>query len=52
VSTSPEFPTGDSSIRPLELHIDEEVLDDLRDRLDRTRWPEPETVAGPRGTAD
>ncbi|MBC8120380.1 MAG: alpha/beta fold hydrolase [Gemmatimonadaceae bacterium] len=31
-------------IRPFHLHIPEAQIDDLRDRLARTRWPEPETV--------
>lgn len=33
------------AIHPFTLAIDEDVLDDLRDRIDRTRWPERETVA-------
>lgn len=39
-------------IHPLELHVPQEALDDLRDRLRRTRWPEPETVATPDGRPD
>lgn len=31
-------------IEPFHLHVPEAQLDDLRDRLARTRWPEPETV--------
>ncbi|GAA1688511.1 epoxide hydrolase family protein [Fodinicola feengrottensis] len=34
-------------IRPYELHVPQERLDDLRDRLDRTRWPDQ-----PREAAD
>lgn len=36
-------------VRFLELHVPEEVLDDLRDRLRRTRWPEAETVSAAGG---
>ncbi len=32
------------AIEPFELRIEDAVLDDLRDRLARTRWPEAETV--------
>lgn len=32
-------------VRALELHVAQEALDDLRDRLRRTRWPEAETVS-------
>jgi pimeloyl-ACP methyl ester carboxylesterase len=31
-------------INPFRIEIDEGQLRDLRERLDRTRWPEPETV--------
>ncbi|MGE0878267.1 MAG: epoxide hydrolase family protein [Acidimicrobiia bacterium] len=31
-------------IRPFVIDVPASVLDDLRDRLARTRWPEPETV--------
>ncbi len=34
------------SIEPFEIHVPEEDLADLRDRLRRTRWPEPATAAG------
>ena len=34
------------SIDPFEIHIGDDVLDDLRDRLRRTRWPEAATAAG------
>lgn len=36
----------------LALHVPDEILDDLRQRLRRTRWPAPETVARPGGPAD
>lgn len=32
------------AIRPFTLSIGEDMLDDLRARIDRTRWPERETV--------
>jgi pimeloyl-ACP methyl ester carboxylesterase len=35
---------GDHSIRPFRLDVPEAELDDLRERLRRTRWPEAETV--------
>lgn len=34
------------AIQPFEVHHPEEQLDDLRERLRRTRWPDQETVAG------
>ena len=37
--------TASEQIRPFELHVPDEALDDLRDRLRRTRWPERETVS-------
>lgn len=37
--------TPSSQIRPLALHVPDEALTDLRDRLRRTRWPERETVS-------
>jgi len=33
-------------IEPYEIHVGDDVLDDLRDRIRRTRWP-PETPAKP-----
>lgn len=33
-----------AEIEPFEIAIPDEELHDLRDRLHRTRWPEPETV--------
>ena len=35
----------DESIRPFTLYIPQAALDDLTGRLDRTRWPERETVS-------
>ena len=35
---------GDGPIRPYLVEIPEEQIEDLRDRLRRTRWPEAETV--------
>lgn len=32
------------TVEPFRLHVAQERLDDLRDRLRRTRWPERETV--------
>jgi pimeloyl-ACP methyl ester carboxylesterase len=34
-----------TAIRPFRLSTPQAVLDDLHDRIDRTRWPEAETVA-------
>jgi len=34
-----------AEITPLRIEIPQAELDDLRLRLRRTRWPEPETVA-------
>jgi epoxide hydrolase len=34
------------TVVPFELHVPQSVLDDLHDRLRRTRWPEAETVEG------
>ncbi len=48
----PSVPTGDRALRPLTLHVGPEVLEDLRDRLERTRFPEPETVSAPGGGPD
>ncbi|AGZ44972.1 epoxide hydrolase family protein [Actinoplanes friuliensis] len=33
-------------ITPFELHLADDTITDLRDRLRRTRWPEPATVPG------
>jgi len=34
----------DDEVRPFRIELSDTVIDDLRDRLRRTRWPEPETV--------
>jgi pimeloyl-ACP methyl ester carboxylesterase len=34
-----------TAIRPFEVHIPQEALDDLRRRIEATQWPERETVA-------
>src|SRR5688572_32867119 len=34
----------DTSIRPFEVHVAEEALADLRNRIADTRWPDRETV--------
>jgi pimeloyl-ACP methyl ester carboxylesterase len=39
-------------VRPLHLEVPEADLEDLRDRLRRTRLPEAETVTGPSGAVD
>ncbi len=36
---------ADASIRPFEVHISDDELTDLRQRLADTRWPDKETVA-------
>jgi Epoxide hydrolase N terminus len=33
-------PTADTAIRPFRIDIPEADLDDLRERLERTRWPD------------
>jgi pimeloyl-ACP methyl ester carboxylesterase len=33
-------------VRPYEVHVDDATLDDLRERLARTRWPDQVTGAG------
>ena len=47
---SPE--SGPEAVRPLHLHVPDEELADLRERLLRTRLPEAETVRGSDGGAD
>jgi len=37
--------TAAEAIRPFTVHIPQEALDDLKRRLDSTRWPDQETVA-------
>jgi pimeloyl-ACP methyl ester carboxylesterase len=34
------------TVEEFRIEVDEKVLDDLRDRLRRTRWPEPATAPG------
>ena len=42
--------TGEDGIRPFRIEVAEAALDDLRERLARTRWPaEPEGVGWSRG---
>ena len=41
-TTSPQ--TGDATIRPFQIDVAPEAVDDLRRRIAATRWPEPETV--------
>jgi pimeloyl-ACP methyl ester carboxylesterase len=41
-----------ADVRPFALHVPEEALEDLRERLRRTRWPEAETVARADGALD
>ena len=41
-----------TEVRPLTLRVPDEALADLRDRLRRTRWPEPETVTPADGEPD
>ena len=36
--------TDDPAVRPFRIDVPDAVLDDLRDRLARTRWPEAELV--------
>ena len=33
-------------VQPFAIHVDDDLLSDLRDRLRRTRWPEPATTDG------
>lgn len=41
-----------TDVRPYVLHVPDEALADLRDRLRRTRWPEAETVTMQDGGPD
>ena len=43
--TAPARPTI-TAVRPFRIEVPEADLADLRDRLARTRWPEPATVGG------
>ena len=40
----PVAAAGDELIRPFTVHVSDDALDDLRQRLAITRWPEKETV--------
>jgi pimeloyl-ACP methyl ester carboxylesterase len=39
-------PAGEAAVEPFRIATPDAALDDLHDRIDRARWPEPETVAG------
>ena len=43
--TAQTIATQDSAIRPFQVHIPQEAIDDLRQRIAATRWPDQETVA-------
>src|ERR1700751_5334412 len=43
----PGSATGDASIRPFTVQVPQAALDDLRRRINATRWPDKETVADP-----
>ena len=45
MSATTEQPTGAPGIRPFQVDIPDEALDDLRRRVVATNWPEKETVA-------
>src|SRR4051812_31422995 len=38
--------TPPTSLRPFAIHVDDADVEDLRDRLARTRWPGPATTGG------
>ena len=42
LDTAPD--TGAEAIRPFQIHVPQEALDDLKRRLAATRWPDRETV--------
>ena len=42
--TEHDEPLAPDEVRPFRFEVGDDALDDLRDRLDRTRWPEAETV--------
>ena len=37
-------PTDDGTIRPFQIDVPQEAVDDMRRRIAATRWPERETV--------
>jgi hypothetical protein len=39
-----ETSTARAAVRPFRIDVPEEELDDLRQRIAATRWPEKETV--------
>lgn len=41
---TPRHSRADGEVRSFTIRVDDEVLDDLRRRLRRARWPRPETV--------
>jgi pimeloyl-ACP methyl ester carboxylesterase len=45
MSTMTEMPTSASSLRPFRVEVPAEELQDLRQRIAATRWPDKETVA-------
>ena len=49
-STATEAPATTDEIRPFSIDVPQADLDDLRDRLTRTRWP-AEIPGQPAGTA-
>ena len=44
-ASSTQSPSEDRSIQPFKVHAPQAALDDLRRRIDATRWPDKETVA-------
>ena len=42
---APGYPAEGESIRPFKVQVPQAALDDLRRRLQNTRWPDKETVA-------
>ena len=44
-ATTTRTRTGDASIRPFQIDVAQEAVDDMRRRIAATRWPERETVA-------